>query len=54
MDPSTGLSANVTWNGVGVGQASSAATAFVIGPGQSALVQFNFTGVPGAARVTNA
>jgi hypothetical protein len=54
MDPSTGFSANISWNGVGIGQASSAATAFVIGPGQSANVQFNFTQVLGAPRVTNA
>jgi hypothetical protein len=54
IEPSDGLSTNVTWNGVGIGQASSAATAFVIGPGQSANVQFNYTEARGTAPVTNA
>lgn len=49
-----GVSANVTWNGVDVGHASSAASAFVVGAGQSATVRFNYSEAVGVPTVVNA
>jgi len=48
------VSVNVTWNGAPIGQATSASTAFVLGPGQSADVVFSYTEAAGIPAVTNA
>lgn len=49
-----GVVANVTWDGVGVEQASSAASAFSIGAGQSARVQFTYAEATGTPSITTA
>jgi len=52
--PAADLAASVSWNGVPVSQAASAATAFPIGPGDIVDVVFNFTEPRGGASVVNA
>ncbi len=51
--PATALAVNVSWNGIGVANASAAATAFPISPGQVAAIEFAFAG-GAASTVTNA
>jgi len=52
--PADGVAANITWNGAPVTQAGSAASAFVIGPGQTAEVGFTYAELNGTPLVTNA
>ena len=50
----SGLSVNVTWEGVGVDYANGPPTAFAVGPGASAVVGFSYGVALSAAPPTNA
>jgi hypothetical protein len=50
----SGLSVNVTWEDVGVSYANGPPTAFALGPGASAVVDFSYVVAPSASPPTNA